>query len=163
VRGDVIVLNEGDRVPADAVVLSGGGIEADESLLTGEAVPVRKVVWNGAPVQVRPGGDDLPLIYSGTMLVKGHGIAEVRSTGMATEIGKIGNALGDVPSEPTLLHIQIRRLVKVIATIALVLSAAVLGLYVTYRGPWLNGVLAAITLAMALLPQEFPLVLTVFL
>ncbi len=163
VRGDVIVLSEGDRVPADAVVLSGGGIEADESLLTGEAVPVRKVVWNGDPVQARPGGDDLPFIYSGTMLVKGHGIAEVRSTGIATEIGKIGKALGEVPSEPTLLHIQIRRLVKVIAVIAGVLSLVVFGLYIAYRGPWLNGVLAAITLAMALLPQEFPLVLTVFL
>ena len=163
VRCDVIVLNEGDRVPADAVVLAGAGIEADESLLTGEAVPVRKAVWNGAPIQARPGGDDLPLIYSGTMLVKGHGIAEVRSTGMATEMGKIGKALGEVPSEPTLLHIQIRRLVKVIAVIAVVLSAGVLGLYVAYRGPWLDGLLAAITLAMALLPQEFPLVLTVFL
>ena len=118
VRGDLIVLNEGDRVPADAIISSGTGIEADESLLTGEAVPVRKAVWNGAPIEARPGGDDLPLIYSGTMLVKGHGIAEVRSTGMATEIGKIGKALGEVRSEPTLLHIQIRRLVKVIAAIA---------------------------------------------
>jgi P-type Ca2+ transporter type 2C len=97
------------------------------------------------------------------MIVKGHGLAEVRSTGMATEIGKIGRALGEVHSEPTLLHVQIRRLVKAIATIAFALSAAVLGLYVAYRGPWLEGVLAAITLAMALLPQEFPLVLTVFL
>ena len=163
VRGDVIVLNEGDRVPADAVVLAGAGLEADESLLTGEAVPVRKAVWNGAPIDARPGGDDLPLIYSGTMLVKGHGIAEVRATGMATEIGRIGKSLGELPNEPTLLHIQIRRLVKVVAVIAVVLSAVVLGLYVAFRGPWLKGVLAAITLAMALLPQEFPLVLTVFL
>jgi len=163
VRGDVIALNEGDRVPADAVVLAGAGLEADESLLTGEAVPVRKAVWNGAPIGARPGGDDLPLIYSGTMLVKGHGIAEVRATGMATEIGKIGTALGEVSTEPTLLHVQIRRLVKVVAVIAFVLSAAAFGLYVAYRGSWLDGVLAAITLAMALLPQEFPLVLTVFL
>ncbi len=163
VRGDVIVLNEGDRVPADAVVLGGVGLEADESLLTGEAVPVRKVAWNGAPIAARPGGDDLPLIYSGSMLVKGHGTAEVRYTGMATEIGKIGKALGEVPTEPTLLHIQVRRLVKTVAVIAVVLSAAVLVLYVAYRGSWLHGVLAAITLAMALLPQEFPLVLTVFL
>ena len=163
VRGDVIVLNEGDRVPADAVVLSGVGLEADEFLLTGEAVPVRKAVWNGAPIKVRPGGDDLPLIYSGTMIVKGHGLAEVQSTGIATEIGKIGKVLSEARSDPTLLHIQIKRLVKTIAAIAFVLSAAVFGLYVAYRGPWLDGVLAAITLAMSLLPQEFPLVLTVFL
>jgi Ca2+-transporting ATPase len=163
VRGDVIVLNEGDRVPADAMVLSGVGLAADESLLTGEAVPVRKTVWDGAAIEGRPGGDDLPFIYSGTMIVKGHGLAEVRSTGTATEIGKIGKALGAVESEPTPLHIQTRRLVKAIAFVAFVLSAAVLGLYVAYRGTWLKGLLAAITLAMALLPQEFPLVLTVFL
>lgn len=163
VRGDVIVVNEGDRVPADAIILSGVSLEADESLLTGEAVPVRKAVWNGAPIEVRPGGDDLPLIYSGTMIVKGHGLAEVRYTGMATEIGKIGKTLGEVQNEPTVLHVQTRHLVRAIATIAFGLSAVVLGLYVAYRGTLLDGVLAAITLAMALLPQEFPLVLTVFL
>jgi Ca2+-transporting ATPase len=163
VRGDVIVLNEGDRVPADAVILSGVGIEADESLLTGEAVPVRKAVWNGASIEARPGGNDLPLIYSGAMIVKGHGLAEVRSTGTTTEIGRIGKALGEVQSEPTLLHVQTRRLVKAISSVAFILSTAVFGLYIAYRGPWLEGVLAAITLAMSLLPQEFPLVLTVFL
>ena len=163
VRGDLIILNEGDRVPADAVVASGASIEADESLLTGEAIPVRKAIWNGAPIEARPGGDDLPLIYSGTMIVKGHGLAEVRSTGMATEIGKIGKTLAEVQNEPTALHVQTRRLVKTIATVAFGLSAVVFGLYVAYRGTWLDGLLAAITLAMSLLPQEFPLVLTVFL
>jgi Ca2+-transporting ATPase len=163
VRGDVIVLNEGDRVPADAVIVSGAGLEADEALLTGEAVPVRKAIWDGAPIDARPGGDDLPMIYSGSMIVKGHGLAEVRSTGTSTEIGKIGKSLGQLQSEPTPLHLQTRRLVKAIATIAFVLSAVVFGLYVAYRGPWLQGVLTAITLAMSLLPQEFPLVLTVFL
>ena len=163
VRGDVIVLSEGDRVPADALVLAGAGLEADESLLTGEAVPVRKAVWDGVPIDVRPGGDDLPVVYSGTLLVKGHGIAEVRTTGSATEIGKIGRALGDLPHESTLLQLQVRRLVKVIAVIAVALSAVALALYVAFRGPWLSGILAAITLAMSLLPQEFPLVLTVFM
>jgi P-type Ca2+ transporter type 2C len=163
VRGDLIVLNEGDRVPADAAILSGSGIEADESLLTGEAVPVRKTIWSGALVAARPGGDDLPLIYSGTMIVRGHGLAEVRSTGIATEIGKIGRVLGEMRNEPTALHLQTRRLVKTIAALAFALSAVVFGLYVAYRGTWLAGLLAGITLAMSLLPQEFPLILTVFL
>ena len=163
VRGDLIILNEGDRVPADAAILSGRGIAADESLLTGEAVPVRKTIWDGALVEARPGGDDLPLIYSGTMIVKGHGLARVRSTGIATEIGKIGKALGEMRNEPTALHLQTRRLVKTIAALAFALSAVVFGLYVAYRGTWLAGLLAGITLAMSLLPQEFPLILTVFL
>ena len=163
VRGDLIILNEGDRVPADAVVLSGAGIEVDESLLTGEAIPVRKAIWNGTAIEARPGGDDLPLIYSGTLIVRGHGLAEVRSIGIATEIGQIGKALGEVPTEPTALHVQTRRLVKVIAAVAFALSVVVLCLYVAYRGTWLEGLLAGITLAMSLLPQEFPLVLTVFL
>jgi Ca2+-transporting ATPase len=163
VRGDIVVLNEGDRVPADALVLTSAALEADESLLTGEAVPVRKVAWNGVPVEARPGGDDLPMIYSGTMVVKGHGLGEVRATGTATEIGKIGKALRLMQSEPTHLHVETRRLVKIIAALAVALSATVLGLYVAYWGAWLKGLLAAITLAMSLLPQEFPLVLSVFL
>ncbi len=163
VRGDIIIVNEGDRVPADAVIVSGVGIEVDESLLTGEAVPVRKVEWSKGEIQTRPGGDDHSAIYSGTMIVKGRGIGEVRSTGTATEIGKIGKALTDIRVEPTLLHVQVRKLVKAIAIVAVVLSAGVFVLYWVYRGAWLQGILAAITLAMSLLPQELPLVLTVFL
>src|SRR5271166_6188228 len=90
VRGDTIVLAQGDRVPADAVVLSCSDLETDESLLTGESVPVRKVAWDGAALEARPGGDDLPFVYSSSMIVKGHGIGEVRAIGANTEIGRIG-------------------------------------------------------------------------
>ena len=163
VRGDIIVVSEGDRVPADALVVSGAGIAADESLLTGEAVPVRKLVWSGGEIEARPGGDDHPAIYSGTLIVKGHGIGEVRFTGAGTEIGKIGTALSEISVEPTLLHVQVRKLVRAIAVVALILSVTAFGLYVAIRGEWLQGLLAGITLAMSLLPQELPLVLTVFL
>src|SRR6266545_7577727 len=92
-RGDILILTEGDRVPADAVLLACNDLMVDESLLTGESVPVRKVVLNHTQKITRPGGDDLPFVYSGTMLVQGRGVARVLATGVNTEIGKIGKAL----------------------------------------------------------------------
>src|SRR5450755_3077767 len=74
VRDDLLRLNEGDRVPADAMLLSADGLQVDESLLTGEAVPVSKVAALGEAAPARPGGDDLPWIYAGTLVVKGHGL-----------------------------------------------------------------------------------------
>ncbi|MBK7215202.1 MAG: hypothetical protein IPH88_18320 [Bacteroidales bacterium] len=96
VKGDNIVLQEGDRVPADATVLYSVNLMADESLLTGEAVPVRKSEWNGKDEYSEPGGDDFPYVYSGTMIVQGNGIALVTQTGINTEMGKIGKELQDV-------------------------------------------------------------------
>lgn len=104
VRGDIIILSEGDRVPADARVLSSTNLSIDESLLTGESVPVRKTA-NAVPVKtVSPGGDDLPFVYSGTLVVQGRGEAEVEAIGLHTEIGKIGRALQSVPLERTHRH-----------------------------------------------------------
>src|SRR5512136_3139033 len=76
VRGDILVLKEGDRVPADAVLLSCVNFSVDESLLTGESVPVRKKAWDHVQTMKRPGGDDLPFIYSGTLVVKGQGVVQ---------------------------------------------------------------------------------------
>ena len=95
VRGDLIVLSEGDRVPADAVLLQCQDLQADESLLTGESVPVRKIARDasaGARAH-RPGGDDLPEVFSGSLIVRGTGLAEVTATGALSEIGKIGQSL----------------------------------------------------------------------
>jgi len=163
VRDDLLVLSEGDRVPADAVLLSAHDLLADESLLTGESVPVRKVAWDGVIEMARPGGDDLPFVYSGTMLVQGQGIACVRAVGVRTEIGKIGIALEAVEAEETPLQRETGRLVRNLAFVGLSLCGLVVVLYGLTKGNWLNGVLAGITLAMALLPEEFPVVLTVFL
>jgi len=163
VQGDLIVLQEGDRVPADAALVSCSDLAADESFLTGEPVPVRKVAWDGVGTPGRPGGEDLPFVYSGSMVVRGRGIGEVYAVGKATEIGRIGRALGSIEREPTLLHRQIRQMVRIVATVGLSLSVLVFVLYSTLRGGWLGALLAGITLAMATLPQEFPLILTVFL
>ena len=164
VRGDVIVLAEGDRVPADAVIVSSNDLQADESLLTGESAPVRKRAGGELPaVAARPGGDDLPWVFSGTMIVSGQGVGEVYATGPASEIGKIGKALNEIAEEPTPLRVETRRLVRALAVIGLALSVLTVVLYGLMRGLWLDGVLAGITLAMAILPEEFPLVLTIFL
>ena len=163
VRDDIVLISEGDRVPADAVLLSSNNVNVDESLLTGESVPVRKTPWDGRMELGRPGGDDLPFVYSGTMVVKGQGIAQVRTTGSRTEIGKIGKALQILEPEDTNLQQQTSKIVRNFAILGLSLCGVIVVIFGLTRGDWLQGFLAGITLAMATLPEEFPVVLTIFL
>jgi Ca2+-transporting ATPase len=163
VRGDVVVLAEGDRVPADGVILWHASLSTDESLLTGESLPVGKSVWNGRTEMARPGGDGLPFIYSGTMVARGQGIAEVRATGVHTEIGRIGTALESVKPDETRLQRETSRLVRNFAVAGLLLCTIVVVIYGITRHDWLNGFLAGIAMAMGVLPEEFPVVLTIFL
>jgi Ca2+-transporting ATPase len=166
VRGDLIVLSEGDRVPADARLLEAEGLSADESLLTGEAVPVRKqaAISDGTIKDVpRPGGEDLPMVFSGSLIVRGSAIAEVTATGPASEIGKIGASLARLEIDTPHLQRQMRKLVIVFATVGAAVSIAVVVLYGLFRGGWLEGVLAGIAVGMSMLPEEFPMVLAVFM
>ena len=163
VTDDIVVLQEGDRVPADAVVLSCINLSADESLLTGEPVPVSKREWKEGDTAFTPGGDDLPVVYSGSMIVQGNGVVRVVATALNTEIGKIGKALQSVKDEPTQLKREMGTLVKRLAIIGVVLCVLVVVIYTFTRADLLNGFLAGITLAMAMLPEEFPVVLTIFL
>lgn len=163
VCGDVILLTEGDRVPADARLLSANELQADESLLTGEPIPVSKIAYGKSQPVAHPGGNDLPFVFSGTVIVRGQGVAEVYATGTDSEIGKIGKVLGTIKDEPTPLHAQMRHLVRIFSIAGLILSVIVALLYGYTYNNWLDAVLAGITLAMALLPQEFPLILTVFM
>lgn len=164
VRGDLIVLAEGDRVPADAHVLEARDLQADESLLTGESVPVRKAVApDGRDVPARPGGDDLPFVYAGSLIVRGTGTAEVVATGPRSEIGKIGRSLGELKTTVPHLQTQTRNLVGVFALVGGAVSVLVVALYGSLRGSWLDAVLAGIAIGMSMLPAEFPVVLTVFM
>ena len=163
VHDDIVLISEGDRVPADATLLLATNLTVDESLLTGESVPVRKKAWDGHQAVARPGGDDLPFVYSGSMIIKGQGIAEVHATGMHTEMGKIGKALQILEPEQTNLQQQTGRIVRNFAIIGVSLCLTVILVYGVSRGHWLEGFLAGIALAMATLPEEFPVVLTVFL
>lgn len=165
VRGDLVLVVEGDRIPADGVLLEGASMSVDESALTGESVPVRKTPGadDGSDEVGAPGGEATPWLFSGTLVVKGQGIVRVRRTGHATELGRIGTALRTIEPERTGLQREIDRLVKVIAVIGLGAAAVVVVVYGLTRGNWLEGTLAGIATAMALLPEEFPVVLTVFL
>jgi len=167
VVGDLLILAEGDRVPADGILLAASHITIDESLLTGESVPVRKVPVSG-PVDgdsgaPEPGGDDQPFVYSGTLVVQGQGLVEVRATGSRTGMGKIGTILQSVERSETRLKGEIAWMVRVIATVGILLCSIIVLVYGFVHGNWIEGLLAGITLAMAILPEEFPVVLTVFL
>jgi Ca2+-transporting ATPase len=163
VTGDIVVLQEGDRVPADAIVLENNNLLADESLLTGESVPVRKREWTEGDNSFIPGGDEIPVVFSGSMIVQGNGLVRVIATATNTEIGKIGKALDSVKEEPTQLKREMGTLVKRLAIIGILLCCLVIAIYTITRGDLLKGFLAGITLAMAMLPEEFPVVLTIFL
>ncbi|HBF50909.1 MAG TPA: ATPase, partial [Massilia sp.] len=113
VVGDLCAIGEGDRVPADGVLVDGQDVQADESLLTGESVPVPK-----SPAQVvsghavRAGADDPAALFSGTLVVRGHGIVQVTATGAASAIGGIGQSLAALAPERSPLQ---RQMASVIA------------------------------------------------
>jgi len=149
VRGDLLLLSEGDRVPADANVVGANELLVDESLLTGESLPVEKAVASA--------------VHSGTLVVKGQGRAEVFATGPRSELGRIGLSLATLETEKTALERETARIVKLVAVFAAVLCLGLAALHFALRGDGLAAILSGLTLAMALLPEEFPVVLTVFL
>lgn len=163
VRDDLLVLTEGDRVPADAVLVSCNDLMVDESLLTGESMPVRKISSDRQEKPRRPGGDNQPFVYSGTMVVQGRGVGRVLNTGLRTEIGRIGKALQMLEPDETFLQQRSATMIRMFAAVGLSLCAVVIVLYGLNRGDWMGGLLAGIALAMSLLPEEIPVVLTVFL
>ncbi len=163
VRGDIVLLSEGDRVPADGILREATDLMVDESLLTGESAPVSKHAQPQGSEMSRPHAESHGCVYSATLVVHGHGIAEIAATGAATEIGRIGHALELLQPQRTPLYRETRRLVQWLAVCGVLLCLAVVGLYALLRGDWIQGALAGITLAMSVLPEEFPVVLTVFL
>ncbi|MFH0961263.1 MAG: cation-translocating P-type ATPase [archaeon] len=163
VEEDIIVLAEGDKVPADAVVIDCSNLTVDESLLTGESLAVRKMPGTGMEKIGAPGGESLPFVYSGTLVVTGQGLAKVERVGLRTELGKIGKSLGEITEEKTGLERETGSIVRVFAVTAAILCAIVVVAYGLTKGEWLDAFLAGITLAMSILPEEFPVVLTIFL
>ncbi len=163
VRGDTIVVLEGDRIPADAVVVSASSLVVDESLLTGESVPVSKSAGDTGAAMARPGGENTPYLYSGTLAVHGEGVAVVRATGPNSELGRIGQSLKAIAPEQPRLQVETRRLVRIFATVGAVATVAVVLIIGLTKDDWLQAVLGGIALGMSLLPEEFPLVLTAFM
>ncbi|HTJ97263.1 MAG TPA: ATPase, partial [Rhodocyclaceae bacterium] len=162
VPDDIMILSEGDRVPADARLLSGDDILADESLLTGESVPVRKRPSQIESLQ-RPGGEDLPFVFAGTLIARGSGVARVTTTGLRSEMGKIGQALTSITLEQPRLQRQLQWLVRDFALVGLTVASLVVLLLGISRGSWLQAALGGIAVGMSVLPEEIPLVLAVFM
>ncbi|SDZ75143.1 MULTISPECIES: cation-translocating P-type ATPase [Acidovorax] len=170
VRGDLLVLHEGDRIAADALLIDGQ-LEVDESLLTGEAVPVAKLpAAQGAAPDTQqtpsptPGGDGTPSLFASTVVTRGVGVAQVCATAAHTAVGRIGADLAATVEPPSALQQGSRRLVRTLGTAALVLALAQVLLGWWWNGrPLLDSLLSGIALAMAILPEEIPVILTVFL
>ena len=164
VRSDVVLLAEGDRVPADMRLLEASNLMVDESMLTGESAPVAKRApvpagGSGGP----PGLDDPSRVFSGTLVTQGTALGEVQATGAHSTMGRIGTSLATLGSELTPIQRETRRVVKRVATVGLALAAALAIAYGVTRGDWLRALLAGLTLAMAIIPEELPVVLTLFL
>ena len=164
VCGDVVVLGEGDRIPADGILDMASNLQVDESVLTGESLAVSKRCAGVVDTQMAPpGGDETPFVFSGTLVTSGNGIFTVTATGSATAFGKIGAALFDIQLKGTRLQGEVATLVRRIAVFSLFTCVAVTVIYGLEHGRWLKGILTGLSLAMAMIPEEFPVVLTVFL
>jgi P-type Ca2+ transporter type 2C len=151
VPGDIVILHEGDRIPADGVLIESNHLTVDESILTGESVPVLKNEVHETPV------------FSGTLVVQGTGVARMEHTGARTQFGKIGASLQGIDPGTTRLQQEIKKLVRNLFIAGAIISVGVITAFYLTRGEFLNAVLNGLAAAMALLPEEFPVVLTIFL
>jgi Ca2+-transporting ATPase len=158
VPGDLFAVGEGERVAADGVLHEATAVAIDESLLTGESVPVDKQVGSGDGQ-----GAAGPPAFAGTLVVSGHGVAEATGTGAATQMGRIGASLAAIDVAATPLQRQLRGIVRVFGVGALGASTLLVVWTGLQRGDWMQGLLAGIALGMAMLPEEFPMALAVFL
>jgi len=162
VPGDVVVLSEGDRVPADGQIAESVLLALDESLLTGESVAVQKntVVEQDS---IRADGNSGSTVYSGSLVVRGRGIATVTATGAQTEIGKIGRDLARLKPESSHLESETAKLVRAFGFVSIIVCVLVAIAYGLLRGDWAKGGLSALALAIAMVPEEFPVVLAIFM
>ncbi len=155
VPGDVIILNEGDRIAADGELLSTTNLTVDEALLTGESNPVSKFE--------QADHNATHLVFSGTLVVQGKAIANVIATGSETQFGKIGKSLLTIEEDETRLQKEMKVMIKnLFITGAFISVGVILAFYFT-RGNFIQSMLNGLASAMAILPEEFPVVLTVFL
>ncbi|WP_270501038.1 cation-translocating P-type ATPase [Clostridium butyricum] len=161
VPGDVVFLSEGERIPADCIVLEPSNFSVDESILTGESEYVMKVSTTQSEKSTDYWKKDI--LYAGTLCVFGKCTAIVKFTGINTEYGKIGKAISEAKDEPTPLQKKVSILVKNIAIAGVILCISVMVASYFYSFNILNSILSGISLAMAIIPEEFPVVLTVFL
>lgn len=152
VPGDWVILNEGDRVPADGFLQEATNLQVDESIMTGESVPVVK----------QPSSDNITML-SGTLVTKGRGSMIVVSTGQKTQFGRIGSSIDTIAENQTPLQKEMTKLIRTLGIIGVALCIIVVILFYYTRGNFIQSLLNGLSSAMAILPEEFPVVLTIFL
>ena len=156
VPDDIVILNQGDRIPADGILFDTLNLTVDESILTGESVPVIKSSQTDA-------SNTLGHVYSGTLAVQGTGYAKILATGIRTKFGEIGYSLLNIEQQETRMHNEMKSLIRNLFIIGAILSIVVVIAFYLVRGNFIHSLLNGLSSAMAILPEEFPVVLTVFL
>ena len=155
VQGDRLIIEEGDRLACDARLVEAHGMRVDESLLTGESVPIDKTCFGD--------GDAARSLHAGTLVVQGDGMADVTATGIRTALGQIGHSLASMAPRPSRLQEQLKRLVRVVAIVALLTCVLAATAFALREDSWTAGLLVGLTLAMSIIPEEFAVVWTVML
>jgi P-type Ca2+ transporter type 2C len=162
VVGDIVIVKEGDRIPADAYVLEEDNLQTDESMLTGESLAVGKNVWNRSHELQNDEEKKKVTVFSGTLVVSGWATLQVYAIGVSTQMGAIGKSLVTIIDEKTLLHKETSVIVRYAAIFGILLCVFVVVLWAITHGNWIEGLLIGLTLSMSMLPEEFPVVLTIF-
>ncbi len=157
VPGDMVYVTAGDKAPADGVLLNSPGLMIDESMLTGESIATTKSALNDSKEITEENK-----LYQNTLIVQGEGYFAITATGTHTAYGKLGSLLENIEQLQTPLQTNIRKLIRVLAITAIFVSIFV-GVILTFESSWVDGLLGAITMFMSLIPEEFPIVLSVFL
>ena len=156
VPDDIVILNEGDRIPADGILVNSLNLKIDESILTGESIPVIKSVQKDTT-------HSFGLVYSGTLVIQGKGYVKILATGIHTEFGKIGRSLLSIEQQETRMQTEIKSLIRNLFVLGAIISVVVIVAFYFVRGNFMHSLLNGLATAMAILPEEFPVVLTVFL
>jgi Ca2+-transporting ATPase len=159
VRGDLLLLAEGDRLACDAVLVRAESLLLDESLLSGESAPVLK---RAAPDPAVAAADDQQ-VRAGTLVVQGDGAAIVSAIGAATVLGRIGTSVAQIVPRTSRLQAELKRVVRAVAVAAVLICLAAALLFAARHGSWIDGLLVGLTLAMSLIPEEFAVVWTVLM
>ena len=152
VVGDIVELDEGTLVPGDAIVLSADDFSVNESILTGESMPVYKLA-----------GSSPDPLFAGTQVTSGQAVCRVTAVGGATRLARIGSSIASIPPAKSVLQVQIRRLVRDMAIVGAVIFVAVWAIRFARSGNLPESLLGALTLAMSILPEEIPVAFTTFM
>lgn len=160
VPGDLVFLAEGNRVPADGCLIGGKGLMVDESLLTGEFQPALKLAVSEENVPGCPAGS--ADMSCGSLVLSGTGAMRVGAIGSDTRLGVLGQSMRRLMPERAPLETQTRYFILRFMWVGFALSLVTWGLYVYMRGGWFEGMLVGVALAMSLLPQDFPVIVTIF-